>query len=155
MKSYLSLGSNMGDRKKNLEEAIDKLRGHKSIDVLKISSYYETEPWGFANQASFLNIVIEIDVVLDPPNLLKLCQGIENEIGRKRDKRWGPRIIDIDILIYEQYTCETPDLTIPHPLLEEREFVLAPLRELDPNYVLLSGKTVSEAQGQGIVSKLG
>ncbi|MGI6226437.1 MAG: 2-amino-4-hydroxy-6-hydroxymethyldihydropteridine diphosphokinase [Peptococcales bacterium] len=135
-KSYLSLGSNLGDKRQNLEEAIRMLKEHKQIKVIKISSFYETEPVGFKEQDWFLNIAVKIDTSLKPYELLEYCQEIEEKLQRKRIIRWGPRSIDIDILLYENFTSQDEKLIIPHPRMLERAFVLEPLLEIEPDLVL-------------------
>lgn len=151
MKAYLSLGSNVGDRKDYLERALHQLEGFCGITVTKISQIYETEPWGNENQTAFLNIAAEIETDLEPLQLLDSCQQIEKTLGRKRLVHWGPRTIDIDILDYQDTRLLTERLTIPHPYMEQREFVLAPLREIAPDHILPSGNTVKFARGEGNV----
>lgn len=153
MKAYLSLGSNMGDREGYLEKALEFLDRNPGITVLKVSSFYETEPWGGVDQDSFFNLAVEIETTLDPFDLLKECQTVENSLGRRRLVRWGPRVIDIDILLYGNLKVKSKDLIIPHPLMEEREFVLAPLREIAPDLILPSGKPVQKVRGEGKVIK--
>lgn len=160
MKGFLSLGSNLGDKKNNLEQALALLENkpmleNKSlIKIKRISGYYETEPWGGVEQDSFFNLVAEIESDMDPWELLKYCQEVEKVMGRERLIHWGPRIIDIDILSYNNRVLHTAELTIPHPFMEEREFVLAPLRELEPDYILPSGKSIQKVVGQGKVKKI-
>jgi 2-amino-4-hydroxy-6-hydroxymethyldihydropteridine diphosphokinase len=154
MTGFLSLGSNQGDRKKNLEQALEYLDNLSALRIKKISGFYETEPWGGIEQDSFLNLVAEIESMLDPLELLHKCQQIEEKLGRTRLVRWGPRTIDIDILTYNNIIMKTKELILPHPYLEEREFVLAPLREIEPNLLLPSGKMAWEVKGQGKVGKI-
>lgn len=154
MISYLSLGSNQGDKKANLEKALDLLKRIPEIQLLKVSSYYETEPWGGVEQDSFINIAVEIETSMNPHELLTKCQEIEYIIGRKRSIHWGPRTIDIDILTYQDQKIKTEKLTIPHPYMEEREFVLAPLREISPDLILPSGLAIQEKEGQGKIKKI-
>ncbi len=153
MRAYLSMGTNKGDRNDNLEKTLRYLDSVPEIDIISISSIYETEPWGMIEQQLFLNIVILIDTVLDPESLLHACQQIENRIGRQRLVHWGPREIDIDILLYDNLTIQTENLTIPHPFMEKREFVLAPLREIAPELILPSGRSVIATKGEGKVKK--
>lgn len=148
MRVYLGLGSNLGDRANYLGEAISSL-ARPTITIEAISSIYETEPWGVMDQPLYWNQVLEIQTTLEPLDLLHLCQEIEHQLGRERKVRWGSRTIDIDLLIYDNIVSETEELTLPHPLLEEREFVLAPLREIAPNLVLPSGRSISEVYGEG------
>ncbi len=143
VKGYLGLGSNIGDTKKNLDIAVDLLKSSKDINVTKQSSYYETEPVGYVEQAWFLNIALEIETSLEPKELLTFCQRIEDVLKRKRTVRWGPRTIDVDILLYENYTSHEEVLTVPHPRMTERAFVMIPLYEIAPNLVI-EGKSIDE-----------
>ncbi|WP_108672107.1 2-amino-4-hydroxy-6-hydroxymethyldihydropteridine diphosphokinase [Peribacillus acanthi] len=138
MKSYafLSLGTNIGERYQYLRDAVQLLGEDPSIDVLKISSIYETEPVGYTDQGNFLNIVVKIETRYSPEELLLRCQSIEQNLGRKREIRWGPRTIDLDILLYNQENIEADNLSIPHPRMHERAFVLIPLLETEPNIKL-------------------
>lgn len=154
MKAYLSIGGNIGDRRKNLAEVCHRLREHPQLKLLKESSIFETKPWGNLDQPDFWNQVLEIETDLPPLDLLELCQKIENELGRKRIIHWGPRTVDIDILTYDNREYKDDRLTLPHPRMEERAFVLAPLREITPEYVLPSGRRIEEVSGEGEVRKL-
>ncbi|WP_456272798.1 2-amino-4-hydroxy-6-hydroxymethyldihydropteridine diphosphokinase [Bacillus sp. AK031] len=128
--AYLSLGSNVGNRENYLKEAIKLLNHHHDIEVMKVSSIYETEPVGFTEQGEFLNLVLEITTSLSAEKLLRQCLQVEKDLGREREFRWGPRIIDLDILLYNQENIETEKLIVPHPRMHERAFVLVPLAEL-------------------------
>lgn len=130
MKSYLSLGSNIGNTRKNIDSALQNLQQDSKIKIIKKSSYYKTEPVGYKDQEWFLNIVIEIETTYTPYELLKKCNEIEKELKRERVIRWGPRTIDIDILLYENFTSTDESLTIPHPRMTERGFVMIPLFEI-------------------------
>ena len=143
VKAYLGLGSNMGDTRKNLDIAVDLLKSSKNITVIKVSSYYETEPVGYVEQDWFLNIVVQIETNFEPEELLVFCQQIEEVLKRKRIIRWGPRTIDVDILLYEHYTSNEESLTIPHPRMTERAFVMVPLYEIAPDLVI-EGKSINE-----------
>jgi len=132
---YLGIGSNIGDRKENCIEAIRLLRESPFISVTKISSFYETEPVGYENQRPFINCALEIETTLEPEMVLKTCQGIEKTLGRERRVRWGPRVIDIDILLYGNKIVKRADLKIPHPIMHERGFVLIPLSEIAPETI--------------------
>lgn len=154
MKAYLSIGGNLGDRKQNLAEVCSRLREHPKIKVTLESSIYETKPWGKLDQPDFWNQVLEIETELSPLDLLEVCQHIENNLGRKRIVHWGPRTVDIDILTYDNRVYKDERLTLPHPRMEEREFVLAPLREIAPTFILPSGRRVKDVQGDGEVQKL-
>ena len=140
-KIYLSLGANLGDKEGNLEHALRLLSGE--VAILKKSSLYETEPVGFKDQPWFLNMVVEGDTNLSPENLLSLTQGIEHEMKRVKTIVNGPRIIDIDILLYEDVAIESELLTIPHPRMLERAFVMVPLYEISPE-LMLSGKSIKD-----------
>ena len=137
-KAYLGIGSNLGDKKSNLDSAIASLGEQPGIVVIKVSSYYETEPVGYTDQDWFINCVIEIETTLEPKALLAVCQRIENELKRVRLIRYGPRTIDIDLLLYEGYISDEVDLTIPHPRMTERSFVLIPLYEIAGNLKISS-----------------
>lgn len=132
--SYLSLGSNMGDRIAMLERAVGQLAAHPEIEVGSISSVYETDPVGFTDQDAFLNIVVEVKTTQSASDLLEVCQKIEQYLQRERLVRWGPRTIDLDILLFNQDNIETERLTIPHPRMHERAFVLVPLLEIAPQF---------------------
>lgn len=130
MKAVLGLGTNIGDRYKNIEEALECLSLVPGIKVLRTSSVYETEPWGYKEQRSFYNSVAEIETTLTPDALLGVCLGIEAGMGRVREFKNGPRIIDIDVLVCEGVSSDTEELMLPHPRIGERAFVLIPLKEL-------------------------
>ena len=127
---YLSLGSNIGDRAGNLNAAIDRLGAFG--EVVAVSSFYETEPVEFAAQPWFLNCVVKLDTEKMPKQLLSGVLAIEKEMGRKREKKKGPRSIDIDILLFGNSIIDTKGLTVPHPAMHERRFVLEPLGEIAP-----------------------
>lgn len=133
--AYLSIGSNIGDREKNLKSAIKLLEKVPEIAIKKISSIYETDPVGFEEQARFLNAVICISTALSPQKLLSFVQKVEKELGRKREIHWGPRTIDLDILLYNQENIDSEQLMIPHPRMFERGFVMIPLLEIYPNVI--------------------
>ncbi|HPD00560.1 MAG TPA: 2-amino-4-hydroxy-6-hydroxymethyldihydropteridine diphosphokinase [Acetivibrio sp.] len=129
-KVYLSLGSNMGNRENYLISALESISKTKNVCLDNISSIYETDPVGYTDQNRFLNMAVSIGTSLDPEALLTESQRIERLLERKREIRWGPRTIDIDMLLYDDLTFETPKLTIPHPRMFERAFVLVPLKEI-------------------------
>lgn len=133
-KIYLGLGSNIGDSKKNIESALLMLS--KKVNILNKSSYYETEPIGFKDQPWFLNAVIEGETDLNPRELLDFTQSIERDMKRVKTILNGPRIIDVDILLYEDIKMDTETLIIPHPRIHERAFVMVPLFELAPNLII-------------------
>ncbi|GAA5418033.1 2-amino-4-hydroxy-6-hydroxymethyldihydropteridine pyrophosphokinase [Paraliobacillus ryukyuensis] len=143
---YIALGSNISPRYEYLTEAIDAFRKCKEIKVTSQSSIYETAPVGVTDQAYFLNMVIEVETTFEPFKLLQTCQSIENVLGRKREKRWGPRTIDLDILLYNQKSVRSNQLIIPHERMHERPFVLVPLHEINSMiYIPSVQKTVAEA----------
>lgn len=135
MNAYLGLGSNLGDRFRNISEAIRRLAGREDIVVKDASSVYETEPVGDPSQPKYLNAAIRVETKLEAKKLLKVCLAVEREMGRVRHERWESRIIDIDLLFYGSEVLSTRELTLPHPLLHEREFVLRPLADIAPELV--------------------
>ncbi|MCD2138309.1 2-amino-4-hydroxy-6-hydroxymethyldihydropteridine diphosphokinase [Salinicoccus halitifaciens] len=130
---YLGLGSNLGDREENLEKAIDALNDFDEIDVKDRSRVLETEPYGKTDQPEFMNMCVAIKTRMSPLSLLETVLGIEHSLGRVREEVWGPRIIDIDILLYEDLELELDDLSIPHKEMHKRSFVLEPLAEIAPD----------------------
>ncbi|MCQ6563693.1 2-amino-4-hydroxy-6-hydroxymethyldihydropteridine diphosphokinase [Paenibacillus mendelii] len=135
--AYIALGSNMGDREQMLREALRLLQEHASIDVLRVSNVYETDPVGYTDQSSFLNMAAALETTLEPMPLLRAMLLIEQQLGRKRDVRFGPRTIDLDLLLYEDVRMEEDELILPHPRMMERAFVLVPLRDvLHPKHSL-------------------
>ena len=131
-KVYLSLGTNLGNRKRNIREAIEKIEELVG-EVRRQSALYETKPWGFSSPNDFINACVLVETVLAPRQLLEACQQIEKDMGRTLksvDGSYHDRIIDIDILMYDDLKVNEPDLIIPHPLMEERDFVMKPLREI-------------------------
>jgi 2-amino-4-hydroxy-6-hydroxymethyldihydropteridine diphosphokinase len=139
-KAYLSAGSNLGNRLENLQQGISHLQA-AGISVTKISSYYETEPIGFLDQPWFLNLALEVDTCLTPHQLLACCSRIEAQQGRARSFPNGPRILDLDILLYEDSVIDDPLLVIPHPGMAGRRFVLQPLAQIAPDRVHPTLKT--------------
>ena len=141
---YISIGSNIGDREENCRKAI-KLLKENGIALKRESSLYETEPWGVKNQPKFINMAIEVETDKEPEELLRVLKEIEIEIGRKETVKWGPRVIDLDIIFYDDLILKTENLEIPHPLLHERDFVLKPLCEIAPEKKHpVTGKMVKE-----------
>jgi len=140
----IGLGSNIGDRQKNIITAIQMLGKHKAISIEKISSLYETKPVGLTEQPDFLNGAISITTTLAPRTLLKVCLNVECQMGRIRGQRWGPRNIDIDILVYDDHVIKEETLYIPHPRLHERSFVLIPLQEIAEDLPVYQGQTSGE-----------
>ncbi len=129
---WLSIGSNEGNRAKHLQAAVNSLNQHPSINVHTTSSIYETPPWGNTKQSVFYNAIVEIGTALEPLELLNAVKLIESQLGRRAGPRWGPRIIDIDIVLWEDVAVYTEALTIPHTHYRERAFVLVPLHEVAP-----------------------
>ena len=145
VRCFIGLGSNLGDRQRHIEDAVERLRNVPGVAVVRVSSLIETTPVGGPPQGNYLNGVVEIETTLWPRKLLKRLQEIENALGRVRAERWGPRTIDLDILLCGDEIVREPELTIPHPLMHERAFVLRPLAEIAPQarHPAL-GKTVAE-----------
>ncbi|WP_217588294.1 2-amino-4-hydroxy-6-hydroxymethyldihydropteridine diphosphokinase [Lentibacillus saliphilus] len=130
---FIALGTNIEPRYEHLQEALRLLDHHNDISVEARSPIYETEPVGYTDQAHFLNMVVRIETSLEPLELLTACQGIEQQLGRKRSIRFGPRTIDLDIIMYQDAIIQTDVLTVPHPRMHERAFVLVPLKQLAPD----------------------
>ncbi|MGK2959466.1 MAG: 2-amino-4-hydroxy-6-hydroxymethyldihydropteridine diphosphokinase [Acidimicrobiales bacterium] len=141
MRTFLSLGSNLGDRLANIREAIETIP-----DVVGVSPVYETDPVGGPEQGAYLNVVIELDTHSSPQALLACCQRCEEAAGRVRAERWGPRTLDVDVLLVGDVVVDEVDLQVPHPRMWERRFVLAPLRDLAPD--LVSAEAVAGADGE-------
>jgi 2-amino-4-hydroxy-6-hydroxymethyldihydropteridine diphosphokinase len=142
-RAFLGLGSNVGERLDNLRQAVRLLRAH-GIEVRRSSRIYETAPVGGPEgQDDYLNAVIEVLAEDDAHALLGDCLAVEEEMGRVRSERWGPRVIDVDVLVFGTETIDEPDLVIPHPRMHERMFVLAPLLELDADPMLPGGRQVA------------
>lgn len=141
---YIGIGSNLGEKRDNCFRALEFLRD-RGIIIKKISSFYETEPWGVKEQPKFINLAIEAETGFSPDELLFTLKDIENRIGRTKTLRWGPRIIDLDILFYGDEIIDTEDLRIPHRMLHERDFVLVPLDEISPDKIHpIFGKTIRQ-----------
>lgn len=141
--AYLSLGSNLGDREDNLRKVLSLLRREMSLTA--VSSVYETEPWGYTSQPAFLNMACAVETGLSPRELLELAWRMEGELGRVPSFHYGPRTMDVDILLYGDEIIETPELQIPHPHFSDRAFVLVPLAEIAPGLVHpVLGKSMSE-----------
>ena len=143
MIAYIGLGANLGDREENLRAALERLRG---LGPIRVSSVRETAAVGVTNQPPFLNAAAELETDLAPRELLAHLLEIESELGRERDAetRWGPRPIDLDLLVYGHETIEEPGLTVPHPRLAERRFALEPLHELAPELALPDGRRIKD-----------
>jgi len=130
---YLALGSNLGDRRANLATAVERLRALVAVE--RVSALYETEPAYVGDQPRFLNAALRGRTALEPKALLAFLKGIERDMGRAAGPRFGPRVIDLDILLYDELTLDADELTIPHPRMAERPFVLVPLAEIAPDLV--------------------
>jgi 2-amino-4-hydroxy-6-hydroxymethyldihydropteridine diphosphokinase len=134
-RAYLGLGSNLGDRLGHLQRAVDALGATAGLDVVAVSSVYETAPVGGPAQDDFLNAVVAVDTDIAPHDLLAVAMDVEQREARVRSVRWGPRTLDVDILLYGDEHVDAPDLEIPHPRMGERAFVLAPLHDVAPDRV--------------------
>lgn len=149
--AYIAMGSNMGERDKLLMEAIERIHSHPDIRVLRVSGIYETEPVGYTDQPSFLNMVIAVSTTLEPLDLLREQLEQERRLGRIRHERWGPRTIDLDLLLYDNVRMDQEELTLPHPRMMERAFVLVPLHDvIDHSHPLHEGvQAASQAALRG------
>lgn len=142
---FIGLGSNVGDPKENLKQALKMLAETEGIQVDKVSSLYMTEPVGYEDQPWFYNCVAQLCTDKTPSALLDILQDIENRLGRVRTIRWGPRTVDLDILLFDDLTIENDRLSVPHPRMLERAFVMVPLSEIAGDLMLSGGEKVSEA----------
>jgi 2-amino-4-hydroxy-6-hydroxymethyldihydropteridine diphosphokinase len=148
VRAYVGIGANLGAREDTIRRAVDLLAAEEGIDVLAVSTLRETEPWGPVVQPAFLNGAVALETQLGPEALLATLLAVEQVLGRRRDEataRWGPRTIDLDLLLYGDRTIDLPGLTVPHPRLHERRFALEPLAELAPD---------AEVPGRGAVAEL-
>jgi 2-amino-4-hydroxy-6-hydroxymethyldihydropteridine diphosphokinase len=149
VRAYVGLGANLGDREETIRSAVALLGTQPGIDVVAVSSLRETEPVGYVDQPAFLNGAVAIETELSPQELLGRLLAVELALGRVRGKspRFGPRAIDLDLLLYGAEVVDEPGLTVPHPRLAERRFVLEPLHELDPDLSLPDGRAVRDLLG--------
>jgi 2-amino-4-hydroxy-6-hydroxymethyldihydropteridine diphosphokinase len=134
-RAYLALGSNLGERAAYLQRAVDALAATDGVSVVAVSCVYETDPVGGPEQGRYLNAVVAIDTVLEPRALLAIAQRLEADARRVRNERWGPRTLDVDVLLVGDSVVSDPDLVVPHPRMWERGFVLAPLHDVAPDLV--------------------
>lgn len=151
--AFVGIGSNVGDRAGFCRSAGEALAAWPGIDVVRSSSLYETSPLGGPPQRSFVNCVVKLETGLTPRELLQACKSVEQRLGREPSGiRWGPRVVDLDILIYGEEKVNDPDLTIPHPRLHERRFALVPLAEVDPDaadpWGMRYADLIDEAEGE-------
>lgn len=150
-RAYLGLGANLGDRRANLRRAVAHIRALPGVNLLRASRVYETEPMGVTDQPAFLNMVVEVEIAdsLGARALLEATKRIEAEVGRRRGERWGPREIDLDVLLVGEERVQEGDLEVPHPRMWERAFVMVPLAELAPDLPGPGGETAA-----GIAARL-
>lgn len=152
MRAFIALGSNLGDRLANLQEAVDRLSRTPGVRVESTSRVYETDPVG-PPQPDYLNAVVSVETLLSARELLEACLAVERAMGRERGERWGPRTIDLDVLGYGREEIDEPGLVVPHPRMHERAFVLVPLLELDADPALPGGRRVADLRlGPGMLS---
>lgn len=146
--AFVALGSNLGDRVANLHRALELLAS-KGVEIVKVSTFIETEPYGVTDQPRFLNGVCQVKTVLEPLKLLRLLLEVEKEMGRVRLRHWGERNIDLDLLFYEDVRMDTEELRLPHPDMANRDFVMLPLAEIAPELVHpILGRNMSELAGK-------
>jgi len=144
---FVGLGSNMGDKEHNIKQALEILGGVPGVAIYALAPFYRTAPVGYTEQDWFLNTVAEITTELEPLELLVELLDIEDRLGRKRTIRWGPRTVDLDLLLYGQREISEPGLEVPHPRMLERAFVMVPLADLAPDLVLSGGQKAAEVAG--------
>ncbi|MCD5406348.1 MAG: 2-amino-4-hydroxy-6-hydroxymethyldihydropteridine diphosphokinase [Desulfotomaculum sp.] len=142
--AYIGLGTNMGDKKQHITQAIKLLSQLPEIQVLRIAPLYRTAALGYTKQDWFINTVVAVVVQLEPLPLLDYLQQIENKLQRVRTVRWGPRTIDLDLLLYQDVILNTARLTLPHPQMTKRAFVMLPLADLSPNLIMSTGQTARQ-----------
>ena len=157
--AFIAIGSNLGTPKENCIEAIDIISSNPDIKITSKSSFYQTAPVGNTEQNWFINSVIKISTQLNPDILLAVLLEIESKMGRIRKEKWGPRIIDLDLLFYDNLVIKQKDLTLPHPEIQKRNFVLQPLNEIEENFIHPSlRKSIStllkESKDNSVVKKI-
>jgi 2-amino-4-hydroxy-6-hydroxymethyldihydropteridine diphosphokinase len=141
--AFIAIGSNIGDRLQYIRDGVKQIHSHDKIKVVNASSIYETDPVGYTDQDSFLNMVIQVETALGAYELLDELLLIEKNLGRKREIKWGPRTLDLDILLYNQENIESEKLIVPHPRMQERAFVMVPLLEID-SHIKLPGMVLHD-----------
>jgi 2-amino-4-hydroxy-6-hydroxymethyldihydropteridine diphosphokinase len=141
---YIGMGSNMGSKAENLARARQMIEAIDDVNIVKASSLYQTPPWGKTDQEDFINQVIAIDTELPPLELLHELQNLEIKLGRQRHEHWGPRVIDLDILLFGEENIATEELKVPHPYVMQRLFVLMPLQEIEPDMAFPDGSKIAE-----------
>ena len=144
VRAYIGLGANLADRAGTIEQAVGLLGAEPGIEVVSVSSLRETEPWGRVAQPAFVNGAVAVETTLEPRALLGVLLDVERRLGRVRNERWGPRTIDLDLLLYGDVVLDEPGLTVPHPRLHERAFALEPLQELDPELAVPGRGSVAD-----------
>jgi 2-amino-4-hydroxy-6-hydroxymethyldihydropteridine diphosphokinase len=144
VRAYIGLGANLAHREGTIEQAVGLLGAEPGIEVVSVSSLRETEPWGRVAQPAFVNGAVAVETTLEPRALLGVLLDVERRLGRVRDERWGPRTIDLDLLLYGDVVLDEPGLTVPHPRLHERAFALEPLQELDPELAVPGRGSVAD-----------
>lgn len=154
-KVFIGLGSNIGDKKEVLQQAVDNIAELEGISLSKLSSFYQTSPWGKTDQEDFINQVLEIETSLSALDLLRNLQEIEIKLGRQRKEKWGPRTIDLDILLYGEEIIELEELKVPHPYIQQRLFVLVPMQEINPELVFPDGTRIEEVLDRVIAQEGG
>lgn len=153
MEYVLSMGTNIGDRKQNIEKALESINSIPYTDVIKCSKIYETEPVGYARQDDFYNVALLVKSDFEPHEMLGICLGIEAGFGRKRGIKNGPRVLDIDLILAENQKIASKNLEVPHPRYNERRFVLEPMLDIFPNGIAFGidfKKYISKIEGQGV-----
>ena len=152
MRAYVGLGSNLGEREATLWKALEGLGATEGIEVVAVSSFRETDPVGVVDQPRFVNAAAALETSLSPRELLERLLDVERSLGRHRavEERWGPRTLDLDLLLYGGESIDEPGLEVPHPRLTERAFVLEPLLELDPDLRLPDGRPLRDLYGPGL-----
>ncbi len=151
MKAVIGIGTNIGDRAENIRTSVEALDLLPDVKVLRCASIYETDPWGYTEQQSFYNTVVEVETNRTPEMLLGACLGIEAGMGRVRELKNGPRVIDLDLLVVENYNNDSSHITVPHRLIGERDFVLVPLKELYDDMNILGYSYIN--QYENIIKK--